>query len=352
MKSTLTMADRLSFFRAMYRNPAEPARSRTAHEGRCPALLFFSRRRSIPLFADDALVLPAGVLRAYVVPAYAWADKQYDNDGKAKDIEIVPGTTDKVSLFNLGFAAEYGVTDWLTAAVQWTPGWYAWSDIKTSPSLGQNFNINGVDDLFAGAKIQIVGEKGLVANKDFRFAVAPGIKIPLPDVDWKQQQKNLAAGDDATVYSLGKHALGLGVRGFFDYVIDEMFFVNFYTEYIYLFERKNVAVSPSLLKQDINYGYELTLELEPHFQYAIADGIRVGAGLPLTYTTTPKVKYDGIAADDTDTTLLSLRPNVSVSFMKTFIPIEAKLQFALPLMGKNSALMNAIDLELRAYLKF
>jgi len=272
---------------------------------------------AIPIFADDALVLPAGVLRLYVVPVYAMADKMYDNDGKAQDISLL-GSTAKLSLFNLGFAAEYGVTDWMSAAVQWTPGWYAWSDLALTPSLPVNFNVNGYDDLFAGAKIQIVGEKGLVENKQFRFAVAPGVKIPMPDVDWEQQNANLAKLDDTTITSLAKHALGIGARGYFDYVIDEMFFVNLYTEYIYLFERKNVETNPfSLTKEDISWGYELTFEIEPHFQTMIADGIQFGAGLPLTYTTTPTQQVNGVDVPDSDTALLSIRPNVSVFFLKS-----------------------------------
>jgi len=308
---------------------------------------------SIPIFADDALVLPAGVLRLYVVPAYAWADKQFDTGGKAQDISLGPGVTAKVSLFNLGFAAEYGVTDWMTAALQWTPGWYVWSDLATTPSLGQNFNVNGVDDLFAGAKIQIIGEKGLVENKQFRLAVAPGVKIPLPDVDWEQQQKNFLAGDDTTIASLAKHALGVGARGYFDYVINEMFFINLYGEYIYLFERKNVETNPiSLTKEDINWGYDLTFELEPHFQAMIADGVQFGVGLPLTYKMSPNQKVNGTEVPDTDTTLLSVRPNISVFFLKSPLPIEAKLQYTLPFLGKNTYAMSSIDLELRAYLKF
>jgi len=307
---------------------------------------------AIPIFADDALVLPAGVLRLYVVPVYAMADKMYDNDGKAQDISFGPSVTAKFSIFNLGFAAEYGVTDWMSAALQWTPGWYAWSQVKTTPSSTANYNVNGFDDLFAGAKIQIVGEKGLVENKQFRFAVAPGIKIPLPDVDWEQQQKDFFTGKDATVTSLGKHALGIGARGYFDYVIDEMFFVNLYTEYIYLFERKNVEADLSATKMDINWGYELTFEIEPHFQAMIADGIQFGAGLPLTYKATPDEKINGVDQTDTNTMLLSIRPNVSVFFLKSPIPIEAKLQYSLPIMGKNTFNISALDLELRAYLKF
>jgi len=310
---------------------------------------------ALPAFADDALVLPAGVLRLYAVPVYAWASQMYDKDGKAQDLSIV-SPKDSVSVFNLGFAAEYGVTDWVSAAVQWTPGWYAWSDITPTGSSAK-LNANGVDDIFAGAKIQIVGSKGLVQNESFRFAVAPGVKIPLPDVDWNQQLTNLGSGKDATVTSLAKHAWGLGARGYFDYVINEMFFVNAYTEFIYYLQRTNASFltftpAPAVATADINYGYELTFELEPHAQFAITDGIEFGAGLPLTFVTTPNQKVNGSEVADTYTNLLSLRPNVSMFFMKFFIPIEVVAQYTLPLYGKNTYAISIFDVELRTYLKF
>lgn len=304
---------------------------------------------ALPAFADDALVLPAGVLRLYAVPVYAWISQQYDNNGTAQDI---PGQ-EKIQVFNLGFAAEYGALDWLTAAVQWTPGWYAWSDISTTPAPPYKMNVNGVDDLFAGAKIQILGEKGLVQNEMLRFAVAPGVKIPLPDVDWNAQQQNAGSGKDTTVLSLAKHAWGFGARGYFDYVINEMFFVNLYSEFIYYLERKgasSLAAYPGTF--DVNWGYDLTVEVEPQAKFTITDGIRLGAGVPLTFVTTPKIKINGTEQANTDTNLLSLRPNVSVFFMKFFVPIELKAQYSLPLYGKNTFAVSAFDVELRTYLKF
>ena len=306
---------------------------------------------ALPAFADDALVLPAGVLRLYAVPVYAWANKAYDNNGTAQNIAGPAGAV-SISIFNMGFAAEYGVTDWVSAAVQWTPGWYAWSDIAPSGSTAK-LNANGVDDIFAGAKIQIVGDKGLVQNESFRFAVAPGVKIPLPDVDWNQQLANIMASKDATVESLAKHAWGFGARGYFDYVINEMFFVNLYSEFIYYLDRtgaSDIGTYPGTYT--INYGYELTLELEPHAQFAITDGIQFGAGLPLTFVTTPNQKINGTEAANTYTNLLSLRPNVSVFFMKFFVPIEIVAQYALPLYGKNTYAISTFDVELRTYLKF
>jgi len=140
------------------------------------------------LFADDAKVMPKFVGRFYLVPTFSFANGEYDNDGKYQSF----GGTAKV--FNLGAALEFGITDWITGAVQWTPGWTAYSDISPAAPAGvqslmplltngalagtdKNFKgdltVNGVADLFVGAKIQIVGEKAPVQTGMFRFSVAP-----------------------------------------------------------------------------------------------------------------------------------------------------------------------------------
>jgi hypothetical protein len=130
-------------------------------------------------FADDALVMPAHVGRVYMTNTYAFANGSYDKDGKYTDFGSGNGA---YKAYNMGFALEYGVTDWITGAVQWAPGWNVWSDmdISLSPLSTSKININGVYDIFVGAKLQIVGEKAPVQNSLFRFAVAPGVKIPLP----------------------------------------------------------------------------------------------------------------------------------------------------------------------------
>jgi len=120
-------------------------------------------------FADDALVMPARVGRVYMTNSYAFANGEYDKDGNYDDYESGYGA---FKLYNMGFAVEYGITDWITGAVQWAPGWNVWSDMDRT---GMDANINGLYDIFVGAKIQIVGEKAPVQNSMFRFAVAPGI---------------------------------------------------------------------------------------------------------------------------------------------------------------------------------
>ena len=73
----------------------------------------------VSLFADDAKVLPEGVIRLTTAPTYAMINGTYDEDGKYEAYESKEGA---IKAFNLGFALEYGVNDFISAAVQWAPG--------------------------------------------------------------------------------------------------------------------------------------------------------------------------------------------------------------------------------------
>ncbi|MDR2144235.1 MAG: hypothetical protein LBP29_07690, partial [Treponema sp.] len=68
---------------------------------------------------DDAKVMPGRVGRIYFAPSFGFANGAYDEDGKYETYDSGEGA---MKLFNLGFALEYGVINWVTAAVQWAPG--------------------------------------------------------------------------------------------------------------------------------------------------------------------------------------------------------------------------------------
>lgn len=311
------------------------------------------------VFADDAQVLPKGVFRITTALSYASGSQVFDKDGKAQDM---PNSIDSISALNLGLALEYGVNDWISAAFQWAPGYTLTSNAKgftqPTPYPGVTFepsaNVNGVYDIFAGAKVQIVGDKAPVTSEKVRFAAAAGIKIPMPAPDWEKQMENLMAEKDTTISTADKHAWGLGGRLYADYVINEMFFVNAYSEFIYYFERKDALDGPGAAsdKADIAYGYDLTLELEPHFNYMLSEGLSLGAGLPLTYSVSPDTEYNGEAQKDSGSTTLQIGPNISCFFMKTVVPFELKLAYMTPLMGTNTYKLNTISLQGKVYLKF
>ena len=99
-------------------------------------------------------------------------------------------------------------------------------------------------------------------------------------------------------------------------------------------------------------GYDLTLEAEPHFQTTFGNGMILGAGLPVTFSRSPELKYDDVAQADTDSYLLSVSPNVSLFLTKFVIPMEIKVGYTLPLVGKNAQATNTVVLQLKAYLRF
>jgi hypothetical protein len=311
-------------------------------------------------FADDASVLPAGVGRFYVANTYAFANGDYDVDGEFTEYADGGGA---FKVYNLGLALEYGVTDWISAAVQWAPGVNLWSEVDVS---GSDYNLNGLSDIFVGAKVQIVGEKAPVQNSTLRFAIAPGVKIPLPGVDMEEQATNAGAGDATTVQQADKHVLAIGARAYFDYIINKLFFMNLYSEFTYYpveadFSEASLTnyITVATLKalslpysEKISYGYQLILEAEPHFDYMLDNGIRVSAGLPVTYVMTPNIKVDGDEVDDSATSVLKLAPSVSAFLTRTPLPLEFKLGYSFPVMGVNVPGTNAITFQAKAYFKF
>ena len=296
------------------------------------------------LFAEDAKVMPARVGRFYIAPNFTFANGVYDEDGKL-DKDAMDGS---VKIFNLGFALEYGIIDWITGAIQWVPGVTVWSDLEALTGK-KDTNANGVADLFLGAKMQIIGQTAPVKSDMFRFAAAPGLKIPLPGPDFEKQVENLNKGDKATLNNMDNHVLAVGGRFYFDYIINKYFFINVYNETMINATKRdlikagpNLAVAKSTfggmadgaakfggglaqlagdalnplanptiagygsdiaaaantlskaidnIKGDVNYKYQLTFELEPVFSTNLAEGIVFTAGLPVNYKYKPAYKY-------------------------------------------------------------
>lgn len=361
------------------------------------------------VFADDAKVMPKMVGRVYIAPTLSVAPGYYNADGEYKSFD-----DGSVKAFNLGFALEYGVIDWITAAIQWAPGVTVWSDL--SPAMAAQLdqialmnggkksevNTNGVADLFAGAKIQILGENAPVKTSMFRAAIAPGLIIPMPGPDFADQAGNLLKGDKATVSNMDKHVWTTGARLYFDWVINEYFFINLYNESLFhlskrdmdedgpnlALTKKGLAMHPQLgqaisavpqlasavngVSGEVNYKYKLTFELEPVFSMPLAEGISFTAGLPVNFVYNPAPEYSlsGLDAFDNfaayggdqikeqftnlekgdDAYLLSLRPNVSVFLTRLPLPLEFKLSYQAPLAGKNrSAAQHNITLQIKVY---
>jgi hypothetical protein len=306
-------------------------------------------------FADDALVLPARVLRITTALSMASADQAYDMDGEAQDMDSA------ISATALGAAFEYGINDWITGAIQWAPGYVVASDIEDTDA-----KLNGAYDIFVGAKLQVVGPKAPVANEQFRVAFAPGVKVPLAGADFEKEAEKAADGDEFIFQNPDKHVFGIGFRGYADYVVNKMFFVNLFTELIFYpaaakyedVSLTNYGTNAFLdamgmdTFDEVNYGYDFKFEVEPTFQYMMGDGLRFGASLPLTYTMTPDLEIDGETVKDSASSLFQVGPNVSVFFLKSPVPVEVKAQYFLPLSGVNETKFSTLALVAKVYLKF
>lgn len=308
---------------------------------------------AVAVFADDALVLPKGVLRVYLTGAYAFFNQEWDVDGEKVDLASI--AADGVSAINLGGAAEFGVTDWISAAVQWAPGWTVWSGIDNGTPPNDKLLVTGPYNVFAGAKLQIIGPKAPVANETMRLAAATGIKIPVqyPDNDyWTEQFTAMMGGEEWHASYADKPLWGIGARGYFDYVLNEMFYLNLYSEFIYYLGtlKGNELSVPTLAdSREYNLGFDLTAELEPHFVHMFDNGMQLEIGVPVTFTFAPEVKIDDTAQDNSESWLLSVSPSVQLFLTKFVLPIQFKLGYTLPLVGDNSYASNTVVLQAKAY---
>lgn len=304
------------------------------------------------VFADDAKVLPKGVIRVYLVPSYVFGSQEFDADG-----EKVDSDTGDYTFFNLGGAVEYGVNDWITAAAQWAPGTNLYSDFADS----ENASSNGAFELFVGAKLQLVGDKGLSKNNTIRFAVAPGVMIPMAfsyDAETEAAayiQTNFYANPTDFNVAPANSAFGIGGRVYADYIVNKMFFINVYGEFIKFLEKdaENDFVGSLNGNDTVNYGYSLTTEVEFNFSKPLGEGLSMSAGLPFRYEFSPEVVYDDAAPDSDDAKFtLAINPNASIMVTSLPLPLEFKVSYSYPLLGQNAMAKNVLTAQIKAYMKF
>ncbi len=300
-----------------------------------------------PAFADDAKVLPKGVFRLSFVFARNAFNQEFNDDG-----DLVDSGYGEVTALTVGTAVEFGVTDQITAAVQWAPAYIFSSSFENDPVPTSDANANGLADLFVGAKFQIIGANGFIPNETFRLAFAPGVLIPLDNPDWQAEVNHALAAEDYKVSSPSTQAIGLGFRAYFDWVLNKMFYLNLYNQTIfYLPVTKGAFEVPVVTENEYAYGYKLIFEAEPHFDYSFSDKVSVSVGVPVTFTMTPDYEVDGSVVADTATSLLTASPSASV-FVMAFMPFEFKAGYTLPILGQGTSAASTLVLQLKTFLKF
>ncbi|MDR1900182.1 MAG: hypothetical protein LBQ55_09255 [Treponema sp.] len=277
-----------------------------------------------PLAAEEASVLGENVLRITLAPVvFGFAGDEWDDQGQRKKF-------DGIGFYNMGLGAEYGVTGALTAFVQWAPGANLWSD---GPDGGE---IGPLSDVFLGGKGQIIGGEGPVRREDMRLSAALAVKAPLPS------GKN-------TVRELDSHLWGLAARAYYDYVFFPFFFLNGYTEFIYYPEQR--ADNPNFGSGRVYHPLDITIEIEPRFVWDVAEGIRLVAGIPLTYRVAPETTLDGRGLGN-DRHRFSIGPNAGILLSQFAVrdfslPFELDLGFDIAAAGKNDAAINRFTLLIK-----
>jgi len=329
------------------------------------------------LFADHANVMPARVGRFFIAPTFITFDREFNTSGErtgSRGGDEVPSTR----MFNLGFALEYGITSWITGAIQWAPGINLWSDVDTDialPGLHSSSGavISDMGDIFVGAKIQIIGPAAPIASDRFRLAFGPGLKIPLPGPDFRDEIGN----NTPNVATIDNHVLGLGLRSYFDWVVSEFFYLNLYNEVIFYPIRgryRDLGFGQAMMSRlgasaDVDFRYELTFEIEPTFTYRLQDPtIALELGLPFTYFFTPGYSVSNVRdavfsptpgvylpvhspSNQGEVHRLSFGPNVSAFFMEWPVPLEFRLSYSIPLWGINTPVRHVVGLQVRAYFR-
>ncbi|MCG8479772.1 MAG: hypothetical protein MI724_11795 [Spirochaetales bacterium] len=328
-----------------------------------------------PMFAADAAVLPQGVGRLYLVPAYSFWSDTFDDDGERQDAASGDSTT-----FNLAAALEYGVTPWISAGLQYIPGYVFANDFSDA----ENVDATGSSSLDIGAKFQIIGPNAPVPNETMRLTFLPGLIVPLDPYDAEEAATDNATGDDFATDGVSNDSFGFGMQTAFDYFVTPEFYVNLFNEFrIYGAEdfeeagiepyvawaTANAGVGGALQEPDaqIYPGYDLTFEIEPTFQTMITDTIQFTGSLATTWDYSPGPRFaedledaqggsavqEGIEdAAFTESHLLSLGPSAAFFLRALPVPMEFQFDASIPVWGRNIDARNTILFQWEIYFAF
>jgi hypothetical protein len=170
----------------------------------------------------------------------------------------------------------------------------------------------------------------------------------MPGVNWDDQAARQAAGQDFTILSLAKHAYGYGARLSFDYYLMSFFFFDIFGEYIHYSPLSSAQTAPGVTPASINWGDQITFELEPRVEFLLFDAVRISGGIPIAFKTYNALTMNGAIQIGTLSQVLIVEPNVSVRLQKTFIPLELKFSYSLPIDAADLPLINSLTLEVKA----
>jgi hypothetical protein len=189
-----------------------------------------------------------------------------------------------------------------------------------------------------------------------RFAITPGIKIPLSTYDAAEERQNIIDSKDFKTARTDRGAWGLGARFAYDYLVTPDFYINVYNQTsVFLETNQDYGVDTSTLTAisdvDVKYGTEAIFEVEPNYTISSGNGIRTSFALPLTYTMTGETEIDGNGGND-ESWDLAVSPFVSVFFTQWALPMEFQLGYSTALSGESAKAGNTVSLQVKNYLRF
>jgi hypothetical protein len=286
-----------------------------------PAALLLFAACVFTAYPEDAFIVPQDILRLTIAPSYNFADRAWGGDWK-------PGNQPRY--FNVGLALEYGLSGWISAFADWTPGVNLWSSIKPLTTGGGKMGYFA--DAFLGIKLGILGSEAPLKTEKMRFSAALGVHEAFPS------RKN-------SIYEIDTHLWGLGLRLYYDYIVNPHFFINVYTEFLYNPEQKSDSVNFGKVRVD--HPVDMTFEIEPQGSYPLGQtgAVIIKGGLPFTYAASPRSKLKGIGSVDDEKHNFTIGFAVSLRFTDFQFPFEIKLQHRLPVAGKNDFATDSVILS-------
>lgn len=356
-------------------------------------------------FADDAKVLPRGISRVTFVPVFAFVQGLWDAEGEQFDNE--DNAADQLPdemIFLFGGAYEYGLTNQISLGLQWAPAYQFAVDADATGTDDYDAQAKGFEQIDVGAEIQVLGEQGYVPNEMFRFSATPGVGIALPAFsDWSAAGTDIANQNSAPIPgSVNRSEFQVGLLLNFDYVINDTFEWNVFTEGRYKFGRtadvsdfynafiaEAAAGTPGYNGEDaystydITYGPRMSLEVgtQPKAHFQVAESVRLDVSVSGVFAldTVQKVETDveldptfgallvgavgadpaaaalGVVADDFSVEpddpsyVFSIEPEVGAFITALPLPLEFVASYNIGLFGQNQTQAQRLILKLRAF---
>ena len=256
-------------------------------------------------FAEEAALVPGNTLRASLVPSFGFQIDNWEWEGVS---------TESVMFAGVGLGLEYGPADWVNFQLFWVPGFNVYSEIPGG-------KYGNMTDLFLGFKIGLWGKEALIESEKIRFSFAPGIKIPLAGFNTVDKADTVREPD--------QHLWGSVLRLYFDYIINQYFFINVYLEGIYY--PKQWTYNPAYKTNLVDHPIDLTPEIEFHFNYPLENGIVLKGGLSGTFFIAPVMNSNDSDASN------QYRFSAGAYFGAAFTPaFDVLIRYSFPVTGVNT----------------